>query len=600
MAKRKWLRLKIWHFGKCKILNTNERGGKVMTATRIDHLVLNKKLEKYFGQIKDNFALEALVSDDDKKRLGFYVFIIEQICGESDIQKIADSIIDTSFNNVVFGEGDNDLGMDAVYINDESLELKLFNFKYRSKFVPNKTQSLNDNFASTKFLNAAINYDKQTINKTKGKVKEKLTRVHDILNNAQDEWSVELYQVSNEVKNVKCDYGEISNLSKTYSIDIKSVALPEISEYMSIRPEPVNATIILDSDALMSYSESNQASAKSFIARMTCGEVLRITCNSESLRKKTNIEDSSVLSKEYLNFGVLFDNVRGLVRKSSYNSNIESTLKNNPKKFFMYNNGVTLIADSIKSTPLSGNKRVKLEINGFQVVNGGQTLRTIHEFSKKDEDNLENYLFDAEVLVRILMPGDDGEESHKIAEYTNSQNSVSAIDLKSLSAEQIEIERYLDAHDIAYVRKSGDTGPNEEKDYRYTIKMEEFGKLLKADSGSPEKATNGKKEIFEGGYKKLFVDDFEISKSPGLIEKYFSIIKMYKNKKIKGNQLKFLYVLYFSGDKYEFCEDKVIDALEEALVEFVASLSPEADMTTVKALGSTSFKKYFEDYLLKS
>lgn len=571
-----------------------------MTATRIDHLVLNKKLEKYFGQIKHNFALEALVADDDKKRLGFYVFIIEQICGESDIQKIADSIIDTSFNSIVFGERDNDFGMDAVYINEESLELKLFNFKYRPKFDPNRTQSLNDNFTSTKFLNAAIDYDKQTINKTKGKIKEKLIRVHDILNNAQDEWSVELYQVSNEVKNVKCDYGEISNLSKIYSIDIKSVALPEISEYMSIRPEPVNATIILDSDALMSYSESNQASAKSFIARMTCGEVLRITCNSESLRKKTNIEDSSVLRKAYLNFGVLFDNVRGLVRKSSYNSNIESTLKNNPKKFFMYNNGVTLIADSIKSTPLSGNKRVKLEINGFQVVNGGQTLRTIHEFSKKDEDNLENYLFDAEVLVRILMPGDDGEESHKIAEYTNSQNSVSAIDLKSLSAEQIEIERYLDAHDIAYLRKSGDTGPNEEKDYKYTIKMEEFGKLLKADSGSPEKATNGKKEIFEGGYKKLFVDDFEISKSPALIEKYFSIIKMYKNKRIKGNQLKFLYVLYFSGDKYEFCEDEVIDVLEEALVEFVASLSPEADMTTVKALGSTSFKKYFEDYLLKS
>lgn len=560
-----------------------------MPANRSDYIILNKKLEKYAHLLEDNLGTKFNVSVSERCRLGFYIYVLETVCDEADVQELTECIIDSSFNKTVFGSTINDFGVDAVHIDKDNFCVKLFNFKYREKFNPNKTQSLNDNFSSTKFLNLAIGGDKKTFKKYPDKFRDKIEKVHEILNDPQEEWDVELYQVSNEAEEVKELDGELELLADQYAIKVIAIALPTLSEYMSIRPDLINSTVILDSQSVMSYSESEVASAKSFIVRMKCSELLRITCNSKDLRERVNIENVEPLRNAYLDFGVLFDNVRGLVKKSKYNENIAKTLKHDPKKFFMYNNGVTLVADSIVSRQLPGKKALKLDIKGFQVVNGGQTLRTIHEFNKIDGENLENYLYDAEVLVRIFMPS-EADEAHKIAEYTNSQNAIKPVDLKSLASEQIEIEKYLHEHNIAYARKSGDTGPDQGKDYLYTINMEQFGKLLKAMSGQPEKATNGLKEIFDGKYEELFIESFNLEAAPSLIQKYFRVIRKYKENKVQGNQLKYFYVCYFSTLNKKFDEDAIILLLEKFLSEY----REQVDITVVKALSSTAFKRYFE------
>ena len=346
----------------------------------------------------------------------------------------------------------------------------------------------------------------------------------------------------------------------------------------------------------MCYTEDSKASAKSFIARMQCSEVLRITSTSETLREATSDVEPEKLANCYLDFSVLFDNVRGLVKNSKYNVNIEGTLKNDTKKFFMYNNGITLIAENINSKTLPGNKKLKLEIKNIQIVNGGQTVRTIHDFNQKNKENLNEYLYDAEVLVRMFIPDSDLDEAHKIAEYTNSQNPIKAVNLKSLSARQIEIERYLEEHDIAYARKTGDTGAKEEKVYKYTIDMETFGKILKARSGHPEKATGGAKDIFENQYEKLFGDDFEIQESPVLVEKYFKIIKEYKNLCIKSIQLKHFYIMYMDTFNYTNNIIELIHHLEGFLIKH----SLYKDVGDVKTLSSVAFKSdLLEDLKIK-
>jgi hypothetical protein len=371
-----------------------------------------------------------------------------------------------------------------------------------------------------------------------------------------------------------------------YAIKIEPIGLPSIATFMSIRPEKINAKVILDNEAVMCYSEDTRASAKSFIARLKCSDILRMTSNVAEYRESLSPIESEILTDSYLDFRVLFDNVRGLVKNSKYNSNIADTLKNNPKKFFMYNNGITLIAEDIISKPLPGNKSLKLEIMGFQIVNGGQTVRTIHDFSKLDDANLEKYLYDSEVLVRMFMPDAELNEAHKIAEFTNSQNPIKAVDLKSLASEQIDIERYLDEHNIAYARKNGDTGQSEEKDYSHTINMETFGKILKAMDGSPDKATNSVKNIFEKEYQKLFITNFDIKNAPVLIETYYNIIKYYKESVFKGNQLKYFYVTYLNSKKY-------IDGFEELVFEledFIDNSDLVNEVGEVKALGTTGFK----------
>lgn len=558
-------------------------------ATITDFIILNKKLEKYFKMLCDitGYDDNKKIPDTNKKRLGFYLYILENVCDtDGNNDEIIDSIIDTEFNKIFFDENVNDNGMDAVYIDENKKCVKLFNFKYRQSFNSDKSQSLNDNFISTKFLNLCLSKNAQRFDYYPEKLKSKLIKLNDIFINPKDIWDVTLYQVSNEAQEVKEIDDELGGLSSQYQIKIKSLALPTISQFMSIRPKSINASMILNKDALMCYSEDSKATAKSYIVRVRCDEIIRITSDNEALRFNRSIEDISILSDAVLEYGVLFDNVRGFVKNSKYNPNIGMTIKENPTKFFMYNNGITMVANSISATNLAGNLSMRLDVNDFQIVNGGQTLRAIHEFNKINETNISNYLCHAEVLLRIFMPDIDSNDIHKIAEYTNSQNSIKPSDLKSLSTEQIDIERYLGEHGIEYIRKSGDTGSDDGIQYDHMIKMETFGQILKAIDGYPDKSTNSMKDIFEKDYDALFIKNFKIEKSPSIIVDYYEIIKAYKASSYRGSQIKYFYILYIKSKGIDFQLNTLIEKLEDCISAYKTD-----DMSVVRKMGLSGFKE---------
>ncbi|EMD1717079.1 AIPR family protein [Providencia stuartii] len=559
-------------------------------ATVNDFTILNKKLEKSFKLLCDiiGYNQSDSLSDVCKKRFGFYFYILENMCDvDGNNDEIIDSIIDTEFNKRLLDEDINDYGMDAVFIDEEKKCVKLFNFKYRESFNRDKTQSLNDNFISTKFLNLCLSINDTELLSYPDKLRGKLNKLNNVFLRPKDVWDVTLYQVSNEAQEVREINSELENLSSLYEIKIESIALPKISQFMSIRPKDINASMIVNKDALMCYSEDSKATAKSYIVRARCDEIIRITSNDEELRLEKNIEDISILSNANIEYGVLFDNVRGFVKNSKYNPNISITIKNNPTKFFMYNNGITIVANSIVAKNLAGNHSMRLDINGLQVVNGGQTLRAIHQFNKANKDNIDNYLCHAEVLLRIFMPDSESNDIHKIAEYTNSQNSIKSSDLKSLSTEQIDIERFLDEHDIEYIRKSGDTGSDDSKQYKYIIKMETFGQILKAISGYPDKSTNSMKDIFEKDYDTLFINNFKIERSPEIISNYYEVIKSYRESSYRGNQIKYFYVLYLKERGITLDNTFIIDKLEKCISEYKVD-----DMSVVRKMGLSGFKEY--------
>lgn len=559
-------------------------------ATVNDFTILNKKLEKSFKLLCDiiGYNQSDSLSDVCKKRFGFYFYILENMCDvDGNNDEIIDSIIDTEFNKRLLDEDINDYGMDAVFIDEEKKCVKLFNFKYRESFNRDKTQSLNDNFISTKFLNLCLSINDTELLSYPDKLRGKLNKLNNVFLRPKDVWDVTLYQVSNEAQEVREINSELENLSSLYEIKIESIALPKISQFMSIRPKDINASMIVNKDALMCYSEDSKATAKSYIVRARCDEIIRITSNDEELRLEKNIEDISILSNANIEYGVLFDNVRGFVKNSKYNPNISITIKNNPTKFFMYNNGITIVANSIVAKNLAGNHSMRLDINGLQVVNGGQTLRAIHQFNKANKDNIDNYLCHAEVLLRIFMPDSESNDIHKIAEYTNSQNSIKSSDLKSLSTEQIDIERFLDEHDIEYIRKSGDTGSDDSKQYKYIIKMETFGQILKAISGYPDKSTNSMKDIFEKDYDTLFINNFKIERSPEIISNYYEVIKSYRESSYRGNQIKYFYVLYLKERGITLDNTFIIDKLEKCISAYKVD-----DMSVVRKMGLSGFKEY--------
>ncbi|BFI65188.1 MULTISPECIES: AIPR family protein [Yersinia pseudotuberculosis complex] len=555
--------------------------------------LLNIKCQKYFDLFSKTNAFNQPVRDTKlQQRFGFYLYILESLCNEKDIDKISDYITDTEYNAYLTGNRYDDNGIDAFFIDEENKEIKLFNFKFREKFKSDQKQSYNEAFVSTKLVNCIMNDSTVGLD---GKLRSYVHSVNEMLN-GNDVWKLSLYMVSNEAVPIEHDESAIQQLKSFYDMEVISVCLPHIASMMSIRPAPINAELIIDNDALMSYSESSISTSKSYVIRLNTADVIRMTCRNADLRLDHNCENIDQLAEEKIDFGVLFDNVRGLVQRSRYNAAIAKTLREEPGKFFMYNNGLTIVADDIKAHPVNGNRKVRISLTGVQVLNGGQTLRTLHDFNAADKSHITEFLSKSEILVRIFNAS-SSETANKIAEYTNSQNSISSVDLKSLSTLQIQLEQLLDAHDIIYSRKNGDTGMDDKKEYRYKISMEQFGQILFALQGYPEKSSNQKQHIFGKYYDEIFDEkNFNFSQAPEITERYFDIKKAYASStdSIQKIEQKIFYILYMHQVRSDLSYEQCINTLEEVLETFD---SAGVSLTDARKMIQVRFRDYLNAIL---
>lgn len=525
--------------------------------------MLKQRCLRHFELAKDSLGDKKLDLDDNQKaRYGFYFFIIQNLTNLVDYDKMVEAITDTEFNSTFFDVNDVDEGIDAVCFDEQEHVIALFNFKYRNKYNDDKEQSKNELLVTSKFLNALKQEDTTHL---KGKLKKYADKINEY-NDSDDIWTTVLYYVSNESKTLSSLDPNIKQMSDTYGIDIEMKGLNELVDMTSLHPRNIDASLVLNRDAVMSFTETSLASARSYIVRLPLTELIRITCDNATLRNEYNLEDENVLYKTNVDIRVLFDNVRGFILQSKYNKNIETTLDSEPTKFFFYNNGITIVAESISSLEINSGKKVKLEISNFQVLNGGQTLRTIHNYNKKNKNNIVEKLSGAEVLVRMLNITDDALKG-RIGEYTNSQNSINERDLKSLRPEQVKLEDYLRSNKILYIRKKGDVGQDDTV-YDDSVSMELLGQILWAAKGYPELVSNKKREIFTVQYDTLFAnnDDLLSLKTVDLIKKYKCIYKDYRTANKTVTVQKAMYVLYLS-EKLKSNKYKLISANFEAYLK---------------------------------
>jgi hypothetical protein len=552
-----------------------------------DFKLLRIKSTNYYKEAERVLGI-SISNQVEQARFGFYFFILDILYGVNNIEEARDLITDTNFNKIIMGNKDDDGGIDAVYIDDEEKIVNLFNFKYREKFSVDSRQKLNDVTTSLKYITALAEGD---ISHFSGKPREYAEKIKDLYN-SNEVWKTRIYFVSNDMSTVDLSDPHVKNISNSFDVEVNAICLKEISEMVSIRPEPISATLVLPNNALMSYSESDLSSSISYIARLKSSEIVRITCNDKNLRHNHNLENYRELSDVKLDFGVLFDNVRGFVQKSKYNENIKETLKDNPSKFFMYNNGVTIVAQGIETESINGNTKQKIIIDNFQVLNGGQTVRTIHNFNSQHEDHITDYLPYSEVLVRIFMTGKSNTgEINNIAEYTNSQNSISPADLKSSDERQIQIEKYLKEKNINYVRKSGDLGKGD-ANYEYSITMIKFGQLLYAKQGFPEKSTSSKKSIFTKNYNTIFGDKkFDIDESEGLVTDFYSIKSAYESSSYESLDIKHYYLIYLNQEFPEVSLARKMDVLEDHICTYTV----DKDTSDVRKMSQTRFKEELLD-----
>lgn len=540
-------------------------------ATLNDFKLVKLKSRNMFKHIPNIRPVE---SDTEKERIGFYHLILEEITGIRDADRIQELIQDQKYIEYLGGIKEDDLGIDAVYIPESEQvekEIKLFSFKYRNQFNPDKTTSENDITLSIKFFQYLENNSPLPNFNSKSNVYKNLKNVKKCLN-SDEIYNITLYVVTNEAQGPHSKVSElIKRFEKNHGMRIETISLDEIISFVFPDKKSCTAKLFLGKDDFFTYSNDTRTSDASYICNISLFDLIRIACDDEALRNKHHIENDEDLNGCKLNYALLYDNVRGYLGQTNYNKNIYNTIKNDGKDFFLFNNGITITCLNVTSEPKNSNQKYLLTLSGIQIVNGGQTLRSVYNYfqSEGEFNRLEN-LRNSFVLVRIFKIDSENDLRNKIAEYTNSQNAISPIDLKSVSQIQIDLENYLKNQNILYARKAGDMGDNN-SDYEYRISMEKFTQVLYASQGYPDRVSNLKRKLFSDYYDDIYSPKkFAIEQAKDLIELYFKIDKYYQEKqnKEKYNQ-RIFYIVYIVKQYGKEIEEgdailqKALDAYKE-------------------------------------
>lgn len=242
------------------------------------------------------------------------------------------------------------------------------------------------------------------------------------------------------------------------------------------------------------------------------------------------------------------------------------------------------------------NTKYIVELNNFQIVNGGQTLRIIYRFIE-EYPQLINNLATASVLVRFFKTGLEEGLVNKVAEFTNSQNVISPSDLRSVDKIQLDIENHFKVEKIKYLRKRTIDYYDDEQ-YEKSISMEKLGQILLAYYGHPEKSSNNKKKIFDTYYGKIFNNNPKfMSLAIELVEQYHSVVSTYSGleNRYKYYEQKIFYIIYLN----RIIDKPIVDLIEILEGEIEKFRSTER-ISPARKLIQTGFKKSLNETLEES
>ena len=148
------------------------------------------------------------------------------------------------------------------------------------------------------------------------------------------------------------------------------------------------------------------------------------------------------LAKLYERYGarLLEQNVRSFLQvggRKSVNYGIRNTIRNEPEKFFAYNNGIAATADHID---LDRSGHYISKIRNLQIVNGGQTTASIYNTAKKDRADISKIFVQVKFSV-IENPEEYSDIVSLISKYANTQNKVNNADFSANNPALVAFEK---------------------------------------------------------------------------------------------------------------------------------------------------------------
>lgn len=154
-------------------------------------------------------------------------------------------------------------------------------------------------------------------------------------------------------------------------------------------------------------------------------------------------------------------NIRKFIKDSDVNQTISQSVTSSPATFWYFNNGITILCQSIQRKAIGGTDRKhgQFSCSGISVVNGAQTVGSIGEALARsglpDDETT-----DARVLVRLIsLENCPAEFSVDVTRATNTQNRIVSRDFVALDAEQERLRVELRIEGKTYALKTGDPEP---------------------------------------------------------------------------------------------------------------------------------------------
>jgi hypothetical protein len=175
------------------------------------------------------------------------------------------------------------------------------------------------------------------------------------------------------------------------------------------------------------------------------------------------------------------------------------TISKEPKNFWYYNNGVTIVCDEAERI-IQGPNDI-LRVVRPQVINGQQTTRTLEE----------NPSTRANLIVKVIkvprMTGGEDEYDDfvsAIVRATNWQNAIKQSDLVSNDYIQVYLEREFRKRGYLYLRKR--MSKQEIKTlhggskWDFKVKKDEMAQAIAACEFDPALLRKGKEGLFDERY----------------------------------------------------------------------------------------------------
>ncbi len=147
-------------------------------------------------------------------------------------------------------------------------------------------------------------------------------------------------------------------------------------------------------------------------------------------------------------------NIRGALHDTDVNAQIADTASDDASRFWFFNNGITVIAESFKQAPHVNQKVGSFVFRRASVVNGAQTVSSLAHAAESSPAVLEA----ADVFVRFVTVDDpDGEFARLVTRRTNTQNQVGGREFVALDPEQERLRMEFAVSGFRYAYRSGET-----------------------------------------------------------------------------------------------------------------------------------------------